>query len=98
MGCKVKIFVTDNTENVFFLTQLEESNVVITNPCSAHVADRLAIDIDTSDVKTHIILITKYFRMQIYGTHKRVVTHFLLISIETGLMTACKPMLISWLH
>ena len=63
LGCKVKSFVTDNAANMKKCkSQLEDSHPVITYPCSAHVADRLAKDVDTSDVKSHIVQIAKYFK------------------------------------
>ena len=63
LGCKVKSFVTDNAANMKKLrSQLEESLPIISYPCSAHVADRLAKDIDSSDVKADIVAVAKYFR------------------------------------
>ena len=63
LGCEVGSFVTDNASNMRKCrSQLSESRSVLTHPCSAHVADCLAKDIDNSDVKSEIVEIVKYFR------------------------------------
>ena len=55
--------VTDNAANMKKMRyQLEAVQPVITKPCSAHVADRLPKDVDTSNVKLHVVTIAKYFR------------------------------------
>ena len=43
-------------------SQLGVHNPVITYPCSSHVADRLAKDVDTCSVKSEVIKIAKYFK------------------------------------
>ena len=62
-GCRVRSFVTDNAANMKKMrSQLGASLPVITYPCSAHVVDRLAKDVDTCDVKSKVVKIAKYFR------------------------------------
>ena len=43
-------------------SQLGVHNPVITYPCSSHVVDRLAKDVDTSSVKSEVVSIAKYFK------------------------------------
>ena len=64
LGCNVRSLVTDNAAAMKKMrNQLSNKySSVITYPCSSHVADRLAKDIDTCDVKHEIVTIAKYFR------------------------------------
>ena len=63
LGCRVESFVTDNAANMKKMrSQLKESYSIIAYPCSAHIADRLAKDVDSSAVKSDIVAIHKYFR------------------------------------
>ena len=63
LGCKVTSVVTDNAANMKKMrSQLGVHRPVITYPCAAHVADRLAKDVDTCAVKSDIVMIAKYFR------------------------------------
>ena len=63
LGCEVKSLVTDNAANMRKCRSLvEESHSIVTHPCSAHVIDRLAKDVDNGEVKSDIVTIAKYFR------------------------------------
>ena len=62
LGCEVKSLVTDNAANMRKCRSLvEESHSIVTHPCSAHVIDRLAKDVDNGEVKSDIVTIAKYF-------------------------------------
>ena len=63
LECTVSSFVTDNASNMKKCrNQLEDAQPIITYPCSAHILDRLAKDVDTSNIKSDIVTIAKYFR------------------------------------
>ena len=63
LGCKVRSFVTDNASAMKKMrSQLGVHNPVITYPCSSHVVDRLAKDVDTCSVKSEIVTIAKYLK------------------------------------
>ena len=56
LGCEVKSLVTDNAANMRKCRSLvEESHSIVTHPCSAHVIDRLAKDVDNGEVKSDIL-------------------------------------------
>ena len=62
-GCTVRSFVTDNASNMKKMrSQLEQDLPIITYPCSSHVADRLAKDVEIPDAKNDVVSIAKYFR------------------------------------
>ena len=63
LECTVSSFVTDNASNMKKCrNQLQDAQPIITYPCSAHILDRLAKDVDTSNIKSDIVTIAKYFR------------------------------------
>ena len=90
LGCKVRSFVTDNASAMKKMrSQLGVHNPVITYPCSSHVVDRLAKDVDTSSVKSEVVSIAKYFKniiSQVPGTRKKGVERFLFPLMSTGIV------------